>query len=314
MTVKNKGLKKGTLEFLLSSSGLDDTVVLEEPESINNNNYQNSKGEDSSRSYSNAGLGLLNLPIEKIQRSPYQPRKIFSPSSLQDLADSIKAKGLIQPIIVRRLADSYELIAGERRWRAAQIAGLHNIPAVIKDVDDETALVMAIVENMQREDLNPIEEARGLQRLVDEFAMTQQQVAEVVGKSRTAVTNALRLLGLNPEVQLLVEDNKLEMGHARALLSLSHDQQLVMANKIIAKQASVRDAEQWVRETLQPQHAKAEQNNIYIEDPNIKILQTKLSETLGANVLIKHEKTGRGQLVISYNSIDELDGIMAKIQ
>lgn len=306
MTTKRKGLKKGSLEFLLGSAGLEETTVLDEiaPSHLASTEQQSTKNKN----------GLLSVPIEKIIRSPYQPRKNFAPESLQELAESIKAKGLIQPIVVRTVddkIDSYELIAGERRWRAAQMAGLHQIPVVIRQVDNETALVMAIVENIQREDLNPMEEARGLQRLIDEFEMTQLQVSEVVGRSRSAVTNLLRLLSLNPKVQTMVEDGNLEMGHARALLSLSSTQQLEVAHKIIAQQASVRETESWVRAILNPKDLSSKPE--YIDDPNIRSLQIRLSESLGAKVSINHTHTGKGRLVVDYHSLDELDGIIAKI-
>ncbi len=311
MTVKKKGLKKGTLEFLLSSTGLDDTLVLDDgeekaPVATSQTNQVSARVEDNQ-----SAKGLVHLQIEEIVRSPYQPRKNFEPQGLQELAESIKAKGLIQPVIVRKNANNYELIAGERRWRAAQLAGLHTIPAVVKDVDDETALVMAIVENIQRKDLNPIEEATSFQRLIDEFALTQQEVSQIVGKSRSAVTNTLRLLGLIPEVQAMLEAGKLEMGHARALLSLNKTQQLDLANKIIIRSASVREAERWVKEILEPNLDTGEKS--YIQDPNIRALQVKLSETLGANVAINHERSGKGKLVINYHSLDELDGIIEKI-
>lgn len=309
MTTKRKGLKKGSLEFLLNSAGFEDTYVLEKSSDVSSTNNSKSPVVNSNNT------GALQVNIEKIKRSPYQPRRVFSKESLQELADSIKAKGLIQPIVVRRINDDYELIAGERRWRAAQIAGLHEVPVVIRQVDDETALVMAIVENIQREDLNPIEESRGLQRLIDEFAMTQQQVADVVGRSRSAVTNLLRLLSLNAEVQNKLESGALEMGHARALLSLDKHQQLELANRIIFKGASVRDAEQWVREVIHAKNnvPKSANSSDLSDDPNIRSLQNRLSETLSANVIINHASNGKGKLVINYHSIDELEGIIAKI-
>lgn len=305
MTTKKKGLKKGSLEFLLSSAGLDETIVLDDP---NENDASNTAYAKTSAKQNS---GAINIDIEKIVRSPYQPRRNFAPESLQELAESIKAKGLIQPVVVRKKNDHYELIAGERRWRACQMIGLHQIPIVIRQVDDETALVMAIVENIQREDLNPIEEAKGLQRLVDEFVMTQQQVAEVVGRSRSAVTNLLRLLSLESKVQAMVEEGRIEMGHARALLSLDNTQQLEVAHRIMLKNASVRETEQWVRDII---HAK--DNNLnkssYVTDPNITSLQNKLSDALGARVVINHSNNGKGKLVINYHSVDELDGIIAK--
>lgn len=313
MTVKTKGLKKGTLEFLLSSAGLNDAAQSTQADSDKDSSVINPTTNSVLRDKSITN-GLLIVPIEKIQRSPYQPRKTFAPANLQELAESIKAKGLIQPLIVRRQGntDEFELIAGERRWRASQMAGLHEIPVVVKDVDNETALIMAIVENIQREDLNPIEEARGFSRLIDEFEMTQAQVAEVVGKSRSAVANLLRLMLLNPDVQKMIEDGSIEMGHARALLPLSKEQQLAFARKIVLKNASVREVENWVRE-LSGNKQNNKLKSDYIDDPNIKSLQTNLSELLGASVVINHSDSGKGKLVINYHSIDELDGIIAKI-
>jgi ParB family chromosome partitioning protein len=290
-----KGLKKGTLEFLLSSTGLD--KLDKEQEAIN---------EGSSKA-----TGLITVAIEKIIRSPYQPRKNFSKESLDELSASIKAKGLIQPLIVRMVNDKYELIAGERRWRACQLAGIHSVPVVVKDVDNETALVMAIVENIQREDLSALEEAKAMKRLLDEFSLTQQEVAEVVGRSRSSVTNLLRLLSLNIDVQKLLDTNKLEMGHARALLSLSEVEQLKLANRIVLNKASVRDAEKWVRDALTPPVIKTIKT---VSDPNITSLENDLSELLNTEVVIQHSSTGKGRLVINYFSIDELDGIIAKIK
>lgn len=326
MTIKRKGLKKGTLEFLLSSAGLGDNIstdvaVAEKDESnskaapatIVSTSSETGNSSVSSGNTEKRNNNLLYVAIEKVIRSPFQPRKNFNPTALQELAESIKAKGLIQPLVVRRAKDKseFELIAGERRWRASQMAGLHEVPVVVKDVDDETALVMAIVENIQREDLNPIEEAKGIQRLVDEFAMTQNQVAEVVGRSRSAVANLLRLLGLNPEVQKMLEDGNLEMGHARALLPLSEKQQLELARKIVLRNASVREVEKWVRE-LSCERAEKSSSG-YVDDPNIKSLQMNLSDTLGAKVTINHANNGKGKLIIDYHSVDELDGIIAKI-
>lgn len=313
MTAKNKGLKKGALEFLLSSSGLDDVAVLDELAQQAESKNSNTKATKSQVKHNS----LVMAAIEKIQRSPYQPRKNFDAKNLTELSESIKAKGLIQPLIVRKTKDSelFELIAGERRWRACQLAGLHEVPVVVKEVDDTTAMVMAIVENIQREDLNPIEEANGLQRLITEFSMTQQEVAEVIGRSRSAVTNLIRLLALSPEVKAMVEDGRLEMGHARALLSLDVEQQLMLAHKIIDKKASVRDVETWVRTAIQTEDGtyKEKPKELYVQDPNITSLQTKISESLGASVSINHSRSGSGELVIKYHNIDQLDGIIAKI-
>lgn len=328
-----KGLKKGTLEFLLSSTGLDSFNNIKSAQKLENSDAKNTNinNSDDKVNISNTTSGSVNknsvqtihniptVAIEKIIRSPYQPRKNFEPNALEELSSSIKAKGLIQPLVVRIVADKknpdnkqYELIAGERRWRACQLAGLHDVPVVIKDVDNETALIMAIVENIQRQDLSALEEAKGIKRLLDEFGLTQQQAAQVVGKSRTAVTNLLRLLSLNPGVQNMLDQNKLEMGHARALLSLEEEQQLKIANRIILKKASVRDAEKWVREIIAP--PKPINKSKFISDPNIKSLENTLSEILNAEVIIEHTENGKGKLVINYYSIDELDGIVDKIK
>ncbi|MDH5378949.1 MAG: ParB/RepB/Spo0J family partition protein, partial [Gammaproteobacteria bacterium] len=231
----------------------------------------------------------------------------------EDLANSIKAQGVVQPIVVRPVDNEmYEIIAGERRWRASQQAGLKVIPAIIRNVPDEAAVAMALIENIQREELNPIEEAIALQRLSDEFEMTHMQVAEAVGRSRAAVTNLLRLLSLTDEVKKMLSSGDLEMGHARAVLSLSTAQQVQAARTVVAKGLSVRETERLVRSMLEP--PKPKQSDQSKNDPNIKRLQEKLSERLGAKVLIHHGQKGKGKMEIIYNSVDELDGIISHIK
>jgi ParB family chromosome partitioning protein len=255
---------------------------------------------------------LRDLPVDVIQRGRYQPRLDMHPESLNELADSIRAQGVVQPIVVRPIgANKYEIIAGERRWRAAQIAGLQEIPAVVRDVADRAAIAMALIENIQRENLNPMEEARALQRLIDEFEMTHQQAAEAVGRSRTGVTNLLRLLELNQDVKALVEEGTLEMGHARALLALKGTAQSEAARRVAEKGLSVRETELLVRRLQQPAAGKKPVPKL---DPDVRNLQNELAEKLGAGVQIRHAATGKGQVVIQYNNLDELEGILAHIR
>ena len=250
------------------------------------------------------------LPIEKLQRGEYQPRTNMDQASLEELASSIKAQGIIQPILVRPVAsDQYEIIAGERRWRAAQIAQLDEVPVLVRNIPDEATLAVALIENIQRENLNPVEEAIGLKRLMDEFDLTHEEMAKSVGRSRTAVTNLLRLLGLSTGAKLLLEESKIEMGHARALLALPADQQDVVASEVYAKRLSVRQTEALVRAYLEPKK-KAEKKN---KSADIRSLEESLAETLGANVSIE-DKNGKGKLVIEYKSLDILDGILAHIK
>jgi len=256
---------------------------------------------------------LRTIPVDLIQRGKYQPRRDIEPESLQELADSIKAQGLMQPIVIRPISDKrYEIIAGERRWRAAQLAGLGEIPALVRDVTDEATIAMALIENIQREDLNPIEEAVALQRLQQEFDLTQQEVAEAVGKSRSTVANLLRLMSLEPEVRTLLEHGDLDMGHARCLLSLAGATQCQAARQVSARGLSVRQAEALVRRLLaEAERGPAEKPAL---DPNIRRLQDDLSERLGTRVQIQHGKGGKGKLVLSYGSLEELDGILGHIQ
>jgi ParB family transcriptional regulator, chromosome partitioning protein len=263
---------------------------------------------------------LKYLPLDLLQRGRYQPRVDMRPDSLAELAESIRVQGVVQPIVVRPLdipdahgMRRYEIIAGERRWRAAQQAGLREIPAIVRAVADEAAIAVALIENIQRENLNPLEEARALQRLIAEFGLTHQQAADAVGRSRAAVSNLLRLLELPVEVCERVERRELEMGHARALLALPQArQQSEVAALVARKGLSVRETESLVRRLLQP--AQPEESADGAVDPNIRRLEQELREKLGARVHIKHARAGHGQLVIRYNNLEELDGILSHIQ
>ena len=256
---------------------------------------------------------LREVPIDLIQRGRFQPRRDMDPAALQELADSIRQQGVMQPVVVRPIAEGrFELIAGERRWRATQMAELDRIPAIIRDVPDDAAIAMALIENIQRENLNPIEEAFALQRLQDEFGLTQAQVAEAVGKSRTTITNLLRLISLSEDVRVMLEHGDLEMGHGRAMLTLQPEQQMQVARQVVAKSLSVRQTEALVRRVQQesPNRKKAKGE----VDPNIRALQDDLAERLGARVSIDHGQRGKGKLVIEYTSLDELDGILGHIK
>ena len=264
---------------------------------------------------------LAHLPLDVLQRGRYQPRVDMRPETLEELAASIKAQGVVQPIVVRPIAapaagasQRYEIIAGERRWRAAQIAGLAVIPAVIRRIPDEAAIAVALIENIQRESLNPLEEARALERLITEFELTHAQAAEAVGRSRAAVSNLLRLLELAPEVGALLERRELEMGHARALLALpARRQQVEVAVLVARKSLSVRDTEALVRRMQQRGKDAEPAADAGKADPDVRRLEQELADKLGAKVLIQHSRAGKGKLVVSYNSLDELDGILAHI-
>ena len=264
---------------------------------------------------------LARIPVDLLQRGRYQPRLDMRPESLQELADSIRAQGVVQPIVVRPVAAQrtgeplrYEIIAGERRWRAAQMAGLHDLPAVIRHVPDDAAMAMSLIENIQRENLNPLEEARALDRLIREFEMTHQSAADAVGRSRAAVSNLLRLLELAEEVKALVEQRQLEMGHARALLGFTvARQQVEVATLVARKGLSVRETEALVRRML-TRKDDDEDREPPRKDPNIGRLEQELAGKLGAKVQLQHSAKGRGKLVINYNSLDELDGILEHIQ
>ena len=269
---------------------------------------------------------LRQLAVDLIQRGKYQPRIDMRAESLEDLASSIRAQGVVQPIVVRLLPPAigqntaltprrYEIIAGERRWRAAQLVGLQNIPAIVRDVPDSAAIAMALIENIQRENLSPMEEANALQRLIDEFQMTHQDAADAVGRSRAAVTNLLRLLGLAEDVKRMVEHGDLEMGHARALLGLEGAAQSTAARQVVAQKLSVRETERLVRRMQQVAAASAAPDNPKTApDPNIRNLQENLSTKIGARVDIQYTLRGKGKLVIHYNSLDELDGILEHIK
>jgi ParB family transcriptional regulator, chromosome partitioning protein len=268
-----------------------------------------------------AGEQLAKLPLDVLQRGRYQPRVDMRTETLAELADSIRSQGVVQPIVVRVLGASdggesqrYEIIAGERRWRAAQMAGLTEIPAVIRDIPDEAAIAVALIENIQREDLNPLEEARALTRLITEFGLTHQQVADAIGRSRAGVSNMLRLLELAPEVCELLEKRTIEMGHARALLALSARRQQTEVALLVAKKSlSVRETEALVRRLQAPAAAGSDAPSSG-RDPNVERLEQELTERLGARVAIQQGSGGKGKLVVSYNSLDELDGILAHIR
>jgi len=287
MTVKKNPLGRN-LSSMLSQSTLQHAV---------DNAAAGTSGRDALRS----------LPLDQIRPGPFQPRSIFDADRLEELAESIRHQGVIQPVVVRvRGSNDYELIAGERRWRAAQLAGIENIPAIVREVPDEIAIAMALVENIQRENLNPIEEATALKRLVEEFQMTHQEAGDAVGRSRSAVSNLLRLLELSHEVRELVDARHLEMGHARALLTLEPALQARAAREVVNRDLSVRETEQLVRRMKTPPSKKDK-----VLDPNVRQLQDRLAEKLCAKVRLSHNAKGKGQLVIKFNSADELDGILA---
>jgi ParB family transcriptional regulator, chromosome partitioning protein len=258
-----------------------------------------------------AGGELRELPLDVIRPGRYQPRSVFDEEKLAELADSIRAQGVVQPVVVRPVGDdAYELIAGERRWRAAQIAGAEHIPAVVREVPDDVSVAMALIENIQREDLNPLEEATALRRLIDDFNMTHQEAADAVGRSRAAVSNLLRLLELMQEVKDMIDLRRIEMGHARALLSLDDELQVQAAREVVRKRLSVRETENLVRRLQQSKKQKGQRR----VDPDIQRLQNRMSEQLGARVRIQHQASGKGRLTISYNSADEFEGILERLK
>ncbi|WOX03979.1 ParB/RepB/Spo0J family partition protein [Microbulbifer pacificus] len=297
MAAKRKGLGKG-LSHLISNNVSEAIAV--------------ATGERQGDIVERVDGELKELPIEFLQRGRYQPRRDFPQESLQELADSIRAQGIMQPIVVRPIGEhKYEIIAGERRWRAAQLAELDKVPALIRDVSDEAAIAMALIENIQREDLNPVEEAVALKRLQDEFELTQQQVAEAVGKSRTAVTNLMRLLTLTDEVRTFLERGDIETGHAKALLGLAGDEQREAARMVVDRGLTVRQTEALVRR-FQEQAGKPKAKKLEV-DPNIRRLTERLAEKIGVPVSIDHGEKGAGKLVLKYTSLDELDGILAHL-
>jgi len=283
MTTKHKGLGRG-LDALLGAE------------------TRRSAGDDE----------LVQLPVTSLRPGKYQPRTRMDEGSLAELAASIKARGVIQPIVARAVGSSqYEILAGERRWRAARMAGLESVPAVVREVPDEAALGIGLIENIQREDLNPLEEANGLKRLIEEFRLTHEQVAGAIGRSRVGVTNLLRLLDLAPAVQSMLQEGRIDMGHARALLALSKARQVEVAEQIAAKGLSVREAERLVQQATLPPAAKAAAPRL---DADSRRLQEELSESLGASVHLKPRASGKGSVVIDYSSLDELSGIVKRLK
>ena len=299
MSAKKRGLGRG-LDALLTSAKPKPVETPEVSSEIS--------AETTSTPATNSEL--QKLPIELLHPGKYQPRKDMSEEALEELASSIRAQGVIQPIVVRLVSEnSYEIIAGERRWRAAQLAELDVVPCLIKEVPDEAAVAIALIENIQREDLNAMEEAVALDRLLNEFELTHQQVADAVGKSRTTVTNLLRLNNLNEDVKRLLEHGDIDMGHARCLLALEGEDQSATARVVVAKGLTVRETEKLVRAVLEPKpEAVAKEKN-----PDVLQLEQQLGQNLGAKVEINYNQKGKGKLVISYASLDELDGILEKI-
>jgi len=273
------------------------------------------KGTEASSSINDAPIAgpgegeLKEIRLERLQRGKYQPRMEFDQEALNDLADSIKAQGVMQPIVVRSVSDDrFEIVAGERRWRASQIAGLNSIPALVRDISDEAAIAMALIENIQRENLNPMEEARALKRLQTEFDLSQQEVANAVGKSRSVIANLLRLLSLEPDAAELLETGQIDAGHAKVLLALEGSQQVIAARKVADAKLSVRQTEVLVKALLNPNPSDFEAKS----DPDIDRLERKLSEQFGTKVSIEN-KNGRGRLIIQYSNLDVLDGILGRI-
>ncbi len=302
MATKKRALGKG-LEALLGSS--PDLNALERP-------LQPAPLEIAAVEHGQAaGESLRELPVDLISRCAFQPRRHFDDAALRELADSIQSQGLIQPIVVRPRESGYELIAGERRWRAVQLLGLHTIKAIIRDLADADAAAHALIENIQRKDLNPVEEAAALHRLIEEFGHTHAQVAESVGRSRAAVTNLLRLLDLKAEVKEMLESAQISMGHARALIPLEAAEQLAVALVIVKQDLSVRATEALVKSKLMADKSPAK--TAEAEDPNIRQLSESLGQRLGAKVQIKQGQKGKGQVVISYDSLIQLDGILGHI-
>ncbi len=273
---------------------------------------ENAISNSDANSHSGADKSLQSLPIDMIHQSPYQPRQIMEPVALEALASSIRQQGVVQPIVVRKSGEGYELIAGERRWRASQQAGLQNIPAVIKNVNDQEAAAIAIIENLQREDLNPLEEAQAFANLIEKFGLTHQEVGEVVSRSRAAVSNSLRLLALTQPVKDMLNQGELEMGHARALLALAEQQQSKCAQTIIQRQLSVRGAEALVKQLLDG-NGKKKTSAANHQDPDVSRMEHKIADRLGARVSIQHSQNGSGRLQIRYTNLDEFEGIVEKL-
>ncbi|MAD47365.1 MAG: chromosome partitioning protein ParB [Oceanospirillaceae bacterium] len=317
MTKKKRGLGRG-LDALLTSSRAAEVATLPDSDAAETPDDALAEAapvvETSEQEFADGEL--RHLPVEWIQPGQYQPRKDIQPEALEELAASIKAQGLMQPIVVRPLPvgeNRYEIIAGERRWRASQLAQLERVPALIRDVPDEAAIAMALIENIQRENLNPMEEANALYRLQHEFELTQMEVAEAVGKNRATVANLLRLMNLSDDVKKLLEHGDIEMGHARALLGLEGGKQSEAAAQVVARAMTVRQTEALVRHLLEgSKKDKSDSDNKV--SPDIQRLERLLGDRLGAKVAIAHSAKGKGKLVINYSSLDELDGILAHIK
>ena len=293
MTLKKRGLGKG-LDALLSHS-----------------NAASRKSDQAEEQQSTPLSDLLHLDLDLLQPGKYQPRKDMSPEALEELAESIRAQGVIQPIVIRKISEThYEIIAGERRWRAAQLAKLNKVPCIVKQVADDAAVAIALIENIQREDLNAMEEAIALQRLLEEFELTHQQVADAVGKSRVSVSNLLRLNSLNEPVKRLLENCDIDMGHARALLALEGDEQTNLARLVASKEMTVRETERLVNKALNP----TKDAETPAKDHDVSRLEQELIERLGAKVAINHGSKGKGKIVINYQNLAELDGILSKIR
>lgn len=325
MATKKRGLGRG-LDALLGTIGAEPAGnpgagAAGSPDSVTGDGAAGGNPVDLVGSGPAATDTLVKLPLECLRPGRYQPRMAMRQEGLEELAESIRSQGVLQPIVVRATAPAdtgqgvaahqeYEIIAGERRWRAAQLAGLDSVPTLVREVSDSAALAISLIENIQREDLNPIEEAVALQRLIDEFDMTHQEVATALGRSRAGISNLLRLLTLTPEVRSMLENGDLEMGHARALLALDQVSQVDAGRTVANRGLSVRETEQLVRRILNPPAVSP----AAVGDPNIRDLQEDLAGRLGAKVLLQHSSRGKGKLVVHYNSLDELDGILAHIK
>ncbi|MBM7073450.1 ParB/RepB/Spo0J family partition protein [Shewanella sp. 202IG2-18] len=302
MNLKKRGLGKG-LDALLSTSMASNQKIQQQAKEVTDAvETQGVPGHNE----------LIRLDVDLLEPGKYQPRKDMSPDALDELAESIRVQGIIQPIVVRKLdhGTHYEIIAGERRWRASMQAGLERVPCIVKQVPDEAAVAIALIENIQREDLNAMEEAIALNRLIEEFELTHQQTADAVGKSRTTVTNLLRLNSLNEPVKRLLEHGDLDMGHARALLAVEGDEQTNLAKQVVAKELTVRDTERLVNKTLNP----VKETKQIQKDNDVVRLESELVERLGAKVSISHNSKGKGKIVINYQDLSELDGILSKIR
>ncbi|WP_069384768.1 ParB/RepB/Spo0J family partition protein [Halomonas caseinilytica] len=308
MTRKQRALGRGLDALIGANARRRDSLDLPEVDT----SLEGAEQDDGAQALPGSEERLERLPLGQLTRGRYQPRRDIQPEALEELADSIRAQGVMQPIVVRPIDEErYEIVAGERRWRAAQLAELDVIPAVIREVSDEVALALALIENIQRESLNPVEEAMAMKRLLDEFELTQQQAADAVGRSRAQVANLLRLLSLDPEVQTLLERGDLDMGHARALLALSGAKQRKAAHEVVNKDLTVRATEALVKQLAAGGRKKAEKSE---PSPDVARLESRLGELLGAPVKIQHGQSGKGRVTIRYASLEELDGILEHIR